>query len=164
MAVDRPVSGEIIAADWGAEVHDRTFAPRGTQCHGSVARACGSTALHIDLDVADNDPGGWLDAGSDQVEVPTGGDGLYGCAARFDTQNGTAGEYTRAYVYVNGVAVISSTAVNAGATHVPFTVFDYITLTAGDILQCFAQKVGATNVDVQVKSLTLIRHGDEVGA
>lgn len=75
-APTRPVTNTTIASVWGQSTHDHTFAPVGCRLAGAVTNI-GSTEARVDLSTAVDDPGGFLVAVSDEVEIPTDGGGLY---------------------------------------------------------------------------------------
>lgn len=162
---DRPVSGASIESVWGQEIHDDTFAPKGFSAHGGTAATVGGSYAGVHFDVADDDPGGWLDAPGDRAEVPTGLEGLYLFIIRFNTVNGTDGDLTLGAIYINGAIVTSASGSNDGGTNVPFPVVDLIELTAGDVIQFKARKRGSgSNPDVTIYSGKIIRIGREFGA
>jgi hypothetical protein len=165
MAPTRPVSGASIAVDWGDEVHDRTFAPKGTRCNSVTARTVGTPSIKQNLDAALDDPGSWLDVANDQLEVPSGADGLYIGYVAVDSVNGDAGTSTRVSVLLNGTSTWSGTTPNEGGSHVLVTVPIGGNLTAGDIITVFANRLGSgTNMSVVVDEVFLVRQGDELGA
>jgi hypothetical protein len=163
---DRPVSGEVIAVDWGQEIHDRVLAAKGAEVNTGTTRTVSTTAAKCHLDVAVSDPGSFLDGLNDQVEVPTGGEGLYLITFTLDSVNGDTTSATRAHLYLNGSSVRQATESNEGAVHVSVTVTSLVALTAGDILSVFAQYRGTsgTNPTVQVTTFQLIRLTDDYGA
>src|SRR5690349_10082019 len=101
----RPVSGASIESEWGQQVHDYTFAPAGCELTTATTRVVNGTpgGQHCHLDVATDDPGGYLDAAGDQAVIPAAGAGLYTVFLALDSVNGSAGDgfQTRAYIYVN---------------------------------------------------------------
>lgn len=164
---DRPVTLTDIESAWGQAVHDWTFAPKGADLTTVTTRVVNTTVggQHCHLDVATDDPAGFLDAANDQAVVPAGADGLYIIFLRLNTVNGTAGDVTRAYIYLNGSPYASSVEDNAGGTNVTVSVSTFIPLTAGDILRVYAQKKGSgTDPTVKVLDLRFIRQGNEYGA
>lgn len=164
---DRPVAGADIETLWGQEVHDYTFAPKGAELTTATTRTVDTTAggFHCHLDVAVDDPAGFLDIANDQAVVPSGAEGLYLMILRLDTVNGDVGTQTRAWIYLNGATHSSGIEDNNGGTHVIVTVPVIIALTAGDIVRVYAQRKGTgTNPTVFVKSLHMVRLGAEYGA
>lgn len=164
---DRPVSAADIETEWGQAVHDYTFAPKGADLTTITTRVVNTTVggQHCHLDVATDDPGGFLDAVNDQAVVPTGGEGLYLMILKLDSVGGTAGDFTRAFIYLNGVAYASAIEENAGGTHIAVTVPALLPLTALDVIRVYAQKKGSgTDPTVKVESLRFIRQGAEYGA
>ncbi len=164
---DRPVANTTIDSEWGQAVHDWTFAPKGAELTTATTRVVNNTTggQHCFLDVATEDPAGFLDAANNQAVWPAGSDGLYAVFLKLDTVGGTAGDQTRAYIYINGTAYASGLEDNDGGIHVPVTVSTLLPFTAGDVLQVFAQKRGSgTNPTVRVESLRFIRVGNEYGA
>lgn len=164
---DRPVDGAEIATEWGQEIHDRVFAPSGCEVYGGSNSGVGTTLSKMELNAVIEDPGGFLDAANNQVEIPTTREGLYTCFVRLRTVNGSAGAGlgTRAFLQLNGVAVSVGKEDNAGGSNVTFNIIWAGTLSAGDLLTVYAQRVGAgTSPDVTVQSLVLYRHGAEFGA
>ena len=162
---DRPVANTTIDSEWGQAVHDWTFAPKGAELTTVTTTTVSTTPGGVHLDVATDDPAGFLDAVNDRVVVPTGGDGLYHIILKLDSVSGTAGDYTRAYLYLNGTAYASAIEENAGGVHIAVTVPALIPLTAGDILRVYAQLRGSgTHPTVKTESLRFIRVGNEYGA
>lgn len=162
---DRPVDGAEIATEWGQEIHDRVFAPAGCAVHSSGFGAVSTTPTQIDLSVVDEDPGGFV--GSDLVEIPTDRGGLYDVFVRGKTINGSAGSgfATRFILDLNGGTVSTGIASNENAVGVTVPVSWIGTLSAGDQLKVYAQRIGAgTNPDVQVDSMIVLRRGAEFGA
>jgi hypothetical protein len=164
---DRPVSHAAIESVWGQTIHDYTFAPTGFDLDTATTRTVNDTAggQKCHLDTVNQDPAGFLDAGNDQAEVPTGGEGLYILHVSLNSVSGTAGDETRVFIYVNGVAKATGLEDNAGGTNVTVTAFTIEELSAGDILTIFAQKKGSgTNPTVHVTSFKGVRIGAEFGA
>lgn len=164
---DRPVAGAAIETEWGQAVHDYTFAPSGTSVHSSSATPCGTTSLKLQLDTVDDDPGGYLDAANDQVEVPAGGEGLYHVFVQGNSVNGSAGtgQATRMQLAVNGSVVSTGIEDNEGATNVVVPITWVGDLAAGDILTVTGQrKGGGSNPSVSVTHFFAYRLGSELGA
>lgn len=164
---DRPVAGADIETEWGQAVHDYTFAPTGGEFTTVTTRTVGSTAggFHCHLDIATDDPAGFLALG-DALEVPAGAEGLYFAFLRLDSVNGDADvSLTRAFLRINGVNYTHGDATNEGGTHVIAAVNTLIPLTAGDIIEVYAQqKDSATDPTVKVLDLRLLRAGAGYGA
>ena len=164
---DRPVDAAEIATEWGQEIHDRVFAPSGGWFHGTTGTSVGTTFSKQNLSLADEDPGGFLDAGNNQVEVPTGKEGLYTVFVQLNTVNGSAGagQGTRSVLRLNGTNVSYGKEDNNGGTNITFAITWVGVLAAGDILSVYSQRIGAgTSPDVTVDSFILYRHGAEFGA
>lgn len=167
MPPTRPVSGATIASDWGQAVHDYTFAPAGVIAHGGAALAMLSAGAFrkLNLDVADEDPGGYLVVASDQVEVPAGGGGLYLCLISGNSDNGDAADETNPRLQVNGVDVARDQVQQEGATAVIWNIMWAGVIAAGDILSVRCRQIGSNaRADVLIESFILVRLGDEVGA
>lgn len=162
---DRPVSGALIEAEWGQEVHDDVFAPKGARASGTTS-SVGTTPVQLDLSTGFDDPGGWLDAANDRLVVPSGADGLYIGVCVANTVNGTADDTdTRIVVYVNGAQRWSAIAPNQGGTNVRVPCVIIGDLAASDVVTVTAQRRGTgSNPTVNVVDLTLLRHGREIGA
>lgn len=161
---DRPVSGESIATEWGTEIHDRVLAAKGTWVHGTSQSV--DALEKLNLDNIDDDPGGWLDAGNDQVEVPPDAQGLYLINILFRSVNGAAsGEYTRCRVNLNGSPIAFQSIENEGGTNVYFAITVLAALTAGDILECYGEvRSGSNNADILITSFRTLRLTDALGA
>jgi hypothetical protein len=165
MAPTRPTSGASIESEWGQAVHDQTFAPKGTRVNSVTTRTVGTPSIKQNLDVALDDPGGWLDIANDQVEVPSGADGLYLGYVTVDAVNGDAGTSLRVSVLLNGTSTWTGVTPNEGGSHVRATVALGGDLSAGDIITVFANMLGSgTNMTVVVTEFLLIRQGEELGA
>jgi hypothetical protein len=165
MAPTRPVSGATIAAEWGQAVHDATFAPKGFAAHSTTSSAVGSAFVGVNFDIADDDPGGWLDAANDRAVAPAGSDGEYIVFANINTVSGTDGDLTMGAIYINGAIALSGFAANDGGTNVPCTVSGFLEITAGDIIQIKGRKRGAgSNPTLTLTSFKMVRAGEEFGA
>jgi hypothetical protein len=164
---DRPVAAAPIETEWGQAVHDYTFAPSGCTVHGTTGTSLGGTLSKMNLSIADDDPGGYLNAANNRVVIPSGGEGLYSVFLKVRSVNGSAGAgyQTRASIYLNGTGVAYDNDDNAGATNVVVTVIWIGDLAAGDHIEVYAQKRGGgTAPDVTVEALTVVRMGSELGA
>ena len=164
---DRPVSGASIESVWGQTIHDYTLAPAGCRVHGTTNASVGTSLSKMTLSVADDDPGGYLDAGNNQVEIPTDGGGLYVAQVDGWSIDGSAGTgfKTRLLLDLNGTFVAAVSEDNNGGTTIYLPITWIYPLVAGDILSVYAQRIGAgTSPDVTVGSFVLVRIGDDFGA
>ncbi len=162
---DRPVANTTIESDWGQQIHDWTFAPKGCDLTSSAGQTVSATLAHLNLDTATEDPGGFLNAAGDEAEVPTGGDGLYLVALSLNVINGDAGTYTRGYLFLNGSSYAADVAENEAGLNVTISITTPLTLSAGDILQAWAKRMSSgTNPTVTVNYLRMFRVGNEYGA
>ena len=164
---DRPVSHASIESVWGQQIHDYTFAPAGCHGNGSANVAVGTTLSKMTLGTAVDDPGGFMDVANNQIEVPTGGEGLYTLCVSMNTVSGSAGAGfgTRAVVRLNGSAIATGKEDNNGGSNVVFNVPWTGTLSAGDILEVYAQRIGGgTSPTVTINDFTMYRVGAEFGA
>ena len=162
-APTRPVAAATIATDWGQAVHDFTFAPIGCRVQGAVTNI-GSTAARVDLSTALDDPGGFLNAGSDEIEVPADADGLYLLMGVLQIDE--TDYRVRLQVFLNGAAIVSLLQFGDGASSVSIPLpTDLVELAEGDVLYVQAQRTtGSGNVEVRVLRLSLLRVGYELGA
>lgn len=162
---DRPVDGEDIATDWGQDVHDRVFAAKGCWLHGTL-QSVDATLEKLNLDNADDDPGSWLDAANDRAEVPTGAEGLYHVSVDFNSVNGDDGDLVRGFLYLNGANVGAAVGDSQDGVHIVFTLYKMLDLTAGDLLECYAQirGPGGGSASVLVQSFRTLRATDALGA
>lgn len=158
----RPVAGAPIDTDWGQRVHDATFTPNGCRVSGGSASTVGTSFVQLQINTADDDPGGWL--ASDHLTVPAGEGGLYQWALRVTTDNGDVGQFTRLQVRVNGIAIADLTEENEGSTAVFMTLGGLEDMAAGDVVTVWARKSGGTSPSVLIKTLTFIRMGSAFGA
>lgn len=160
----RPVSGATIASVWGQAVHDWVFAASGGAFHG-LTRTVGTSPLRVGLTVADSDPGGYLDAANNRVEIPTDKQGLYFVSLVGNTVSGDVGDKTRFFIYLNGSQIATGQADNSGATNVPVALTFLYPFVATDLIEVYAQKIGAgTTPTVKVNGLQLLRLTDAYGA
>lgn len=157
----RPVAGAPIDTDWGQQVHDRVFQPKGVRCHGD-SQAVGVTPSQLNLNHVDDDPGGWL--ASDTLTVPSGAGGLYSYGLRVSTDDGDPGEQTVVNMRVNGSAVIQIRIDAEGSTAQFGGVGDIIELSAGDTIELWANKTGGPNHNVIVRSFQFVIIGTSIGA
>jgi len=162
---DRPVSHASIESVWGQQVHDYTFAPAGCTVSGA-ASTVNATVEQLNLDVGDDDPGGYLDAANNRLEVPTNGAGFYTAFVRGNAVNGTADTTeTRFILRLNGSDISTGINTNQGGTNVTVPVTWMGDLVAGDQLTVWAQRKGASSSPaVTVLSFTIVRLGAELGA
>ena len=162
---DRPVSGELIEAEWGQEVHDRVFAPKAVLAHGTATTLTGTTSVQMDLSTGDDDPGGWLDAANDRLVVPSGADGLYDSFVRATATSGVDGQSIRIYVQLNGTTFTTFQSDCDTGIQISITGSAHMQLSAGDTITVRGQKIGGgANPQVGVTHLSLVRQGDERGA
>ena len=162
---DRPVANTTIDSEWGQAVHDWTFAPTGCDLTAATGQTVSAALAHLNLDTATEDPAGFLVAASDEAEVPTGADGLYFVSLNINFVNGDDGTSSRGYLFLNGSSYAADTVPNRGGTNVQGQITTLIPLTAGDILQAWAERLSAgTNPTVKVNFLRLLRVGNEYGA
>jgi hypothetical protein len=161
----RPVANTTIDSEWGQAVHDYTFAPAGCDLSGGTRTVSNSVGgLKLGLTIATDDPGGYLVAGN-AAEVPAGGEGLYYMLLVVDSVNGTVGDQTRAFIYLNGAIYTHALEDSQGGTHIRVSVPAFIALTAGDQITAYAQRKGSgTDPTVYVQSLKMVRLGAEFGA
>lgn len=162
---DRPVSHASIESVWGQQVHDYTFAPSGCAVHGAAGASVGTSYAGLPLDTVDADPGGYLDAGSDAVEVPTGGEGLYVVMASYRVSGSSDGVSVTGNYAINGTVLngCSISCETGGASYGSCS--NIHDLSAGDIFTVQARRIGAgTNPTVQCLSFRIIRIGAEWGA
>lgn len=164
---DRPVDGAEIATEWGQEIHDRVFAPKGCILTGTAVSIADNTFAVIPLDNAADDPGGWHDATNDRAEVPVGAEGLYDMLVRFVSDDVDPTVRVRGYVYVNGNEIGRVDMDGDGTTQINFnlTILGEV-LAAGDLITVGAKKVGAAggSILVFVNNITILRRGAEIGA
>ena len=162
-APTRPVTATTIASAWGQATHDATFAPVGCRLSGALTNI-GSTEARVDLSTATDDPGGFLNAGSDELEIPTDGAGLYLVAGVIQIDE--TDYRVRIRVYLNGVAIMSLLEFGDGSSSVAIPLpTDLYEFADGDVLYVTAQRTtGSGNVEVRVLRLSLLRVGYELGA
>lgn len=161
----RPVSGAAIASEWGQAVHDDTFAPKGFKAHSATGAAVSSVFAGVNFDIADDDPGGWMDTAGDRAVAPTDSDGIYMVTALVNFVNGTDGDAVQAAVFVNGVWTLTGSGVSEGGTNVPIPVNGILTITAGDIIQIKGRKRGVgSNPTLTLLDYQMARLGREYGA
>lgn len=163
---DRPVSGASIESVWGQDIHDRTFSPAGCHVHGASASNVSTTYAGLDLDTVDSDPGGYLDAANDAVEIPTDRQGLYLGVVQYRTTTGTDGQAVACSYALNGTpqAAVTIDCLTGAAPQGTLTFIE--TLVAGDVFTFQARKLasGGATPTVQVLAFRLIRVGDDYGA
>lgn len=164
---NRPVDGAEIATEWGQAIHDRVFAPSGCDVAGGASTSCGTSPAALQLDSVNDDPGGYLDAANDRIEIPVDREGLYLAFVRGRSVNGSAGSgfETRISMLVNGSEVANGNEDNAGGVNVIIPITWVGALSAGDhITFTGVRRGGGTNPDVQILSIVLLRVGAELGA
>lgn len=165
MTATRPADGAATETEWGQQVHDAVFTPRGTRVAGGASSsisAVSPTTAQLQLNTAVDDPGGWL--ASDTLTVPAGATGIFDVFLDVSTDNGDDDQRTLVVVKKNG-SVAKQFFIQQDGTNAVFDgrawVFD---LTAGDTINVWAGKTGGANPDVLVRSLDIVRRGDEIGA
>lgn len=162
----RPVAHASIESAWGQAIHDYTFGPAGCRVHSTSTVNVNVTPINTcHIDVADADPGGYMDAANDRLVVPTNGAGLYSYAFRVTSTNGTTGDTVRAILYLNG-GFISSWIENCiTSTQIVVSGAGHIVLTAGDILTIGVQRSGGATLPVaSLTQLSIVRIGADYGA
>lgn len=165
-APTRPVTGASIASVWGQAVHDASFAPVGCIVQGGlVSMLSGQAYRTLPLDTAHDDPGGWLDASNDRLEVPDDAEGLYLIHLYAKSDNGDAGDATGVVLRVNTTELGRSQMQNEGTQDVILTVTTITELSAGDLITVRARQIGTEDdASVQVNRLYVVRLGYEMGA
>lgn len=162
---DRPVSGAPIESVWGQTIHDRVLAATGCDLTTATTRTVNSTPGKCHLDVANDDPAGFLDAGNDRAEVPTGAEGLYLLMLTFNSVNGDVGDSVRAYIYKNGTSIAEAVTPSNAGTNVKVIIPTFLALVATDLIEVYAARIGSgTTPTVKVISLQMIRLTDAYGA
>lgn len=162
----RPTTGGAIELDWGQQVHDDTFAPKGTKVSGGdVTQLAAAAQVKLPLDSALDDPGGWLDSANDRLEVPADADGLYFYRVWIRTDEGAATDETRGYVRVNNVEHNRNTVGQEGSTAIPCVITGFEQLAEGDLITFYASQIGSgTRATVGVVDAQFVRIGRELGA
>jgi len=161
-APTRPIAAATITTDWGQQVHDATFAPKGCKVRGAEV-SVSTTPEQLPLDEAVLDPGGWLDTTNNLLECPTGADGLYILIARGRTDESSA--TTRIYAYLNGAETTRGQEEGEGSNAVPINLADMFTLVAGDQLTFWAERINAgSDPNVRMTEVYVVRVGYEFGA
>ena len=156
----RPVAGAPIDTDWGQQIHDRVFQPKGVRAHQASggSSTVGTTYEQLGIDTADDDPGGWLS--SDALTVPTGAGGLYVFFLRIGA-DGSDDEYARVELRVNGTGYVDPRfSLETGQIQYPIN--GIIELSAGDILTIWGRASASTFLRVLQADLVII--GTSIGA
>lgn len=163
---DRPVDAAEIATEWGQEIHDRTFAPKGTSLVGAGVSAADNTEVAIPITGVTQDPGGWYDSGAHLAEVPPDAEGLYLMSALFATDDLDETASCRCYIHVNGALTHMATEAGQGGTAIQIPVNGHLVLAAGDQITVTGRKIGTAGgaVIISLVNLSLIRVGSEYGA
>jgi hypothetical protein len=164
---DRPVDGAEIATEWGQEIHDRVFAPKGTNLRNTTGvTVADNTQVTLPITGVIDDPGGWYDSTNHRAEVPTDAEGLYILSAVFGTDDLDEASECRGYVLVNGALAFMATGAGEGATALQIPVVGLLVVSAGDQITLAARKIGTAgaSITVTLRSLALIRIGAELGA
>lgn len=158
----RPDEGEEIATDWGQQVHDDTFSPKGARLQGPNS-AIGTSEEQLGLDTGLDDPGGWLDAANDRAVVPTAADGLYAVMVRGRSIDSTA--LTRILMYVNDAETSRAQQEGEGGSAVPLLIAEIRPFVAGDEIVFKAKRIGSgDDPDVRITEAAFVRIGREWGA
>lgn len=158
----RPVAGAPIDTDWGQQVHDATFTPKGCRVSSGSAVSVGTSYAQCQLNNADDDPGGWL--ASDVLTVPAGAGGLYLIAMAATTSSGDEPYTTTVQLRANGGEVGRVTIQNDNSGVAYGQIVTIRDLAAGDVLAFYAKKSGGSNPSVFVRTASVIRVGSEFGA
>lgn len=164
---DRPADAEDIATDWGQEIHDRVFAPKGCLVHGGTVSSNISPVNTLPIDTADDDPGGWMDAANDRLVAPPGAEGLYILYCRATSTGGSTGDSVRVLLYVNGSFVVGTVEQCVTSEQISIMLAGvHLDITAGDVILLKTQKVGTVGAapTTGITHLSLIRIGDGYGA
>lgn len=158
----RPVAGAPIDTDWGQQIHDRVFQPKGVRCHADTGSgsSVGTTFVQLQIDVADDDPGGWL-GGSDSLTVPTGAGGLYSYNLRLNV-DGDNNEACRLEMRINGTAYFSQRFL-LESDPMTFLFTGLVDLSAGDVLTVWGRASEAGTAE-RVTQFDLLIQGTSIGA
>lgn len=159
----RPVAGAPIDTDWGQQVHDRVFTPRGARVSGGGSTSVGTTLEQVQLNTGDDDPGGWL--GSDKLTVPAGAGGLYLFALAVTSSGGDAAGNTRVTLRLNGTEVSRAQHEQEGASAIYLNLAGILDLDAGDQLAVWARNSdGSPEAVITVQRFTVVQLGSVLGA
>ena len=156
----RPVAGAPIDTDWGQQIHDRVFQPKGLRCHNAGTQSIGGTFEQLQIDIVDDDPGGWLD--DDKYVVPTGYAGLYAWWLTCSV-DGSDGEYIRLEIRVNGTAVPPSQRFITDSAAIMVCLSGLMELTAGDEIDVWARYSASSAVTV-IRQFDFLIQGTSIGA
>lgn len=160
---DRPASGETIAAEWGAEIHDRVFAAPGCLCTGGAVTVT-TAGQQLPIDTATDDPGGLVDIANNRIELVQAG--IYLIVAELGAITGAADSETRGMIFRNGTQIASGLEQNEGGVGVAWTVTAVADCTAGDLITVSAilKHDAGADPSVNIRSLNVLFMTDERGA
>jgi hypothetical protein len=158
----RPVTGAATETNWGQEIHDAVFTPKGARVAGGTSSSVDAAYEQLQLNTAVDDPAGWLAA--DQLTVPAGAGRMYEIFLTLRTDEGDAGQFTRWQLRHNGTVVRSGQIACQGSTAVTESFGMLLDLAATDTLQVWAAKTGGPSHDVIVIALDVVEKGYEIGA
>ena len=155
----RPVAGAPIDTDWGQQIHDRVFQPKGVRSRHNTTQTVGTTFEQLGINTADDDPGGWLS--SDTLTVPALAGGLYAFWIKV-AANDTDTRSFRIELRLNGTAYGSQRYSHVGEFHsVSFA--GLIELSAGDELEIWARN-SSGSAPMGVAQFDLLIQGTSIGA
>jgi hypothetical protein len=163
----RPVTLTTIASEWGQYTHDYTFAPAGCIVSGvGQFMLTGNAYRDLALSVADDDPGGYLDATNWVVEVPADGAGLYLIVLSAITDHGDTADESGIVLRLNGTEIARTQVAHEGETEISFPPIVLVEpLTVGDQITLRGRQIGSGDrAATAVRSLTLVRLGAELGS
>jgi hypothetical protein len=155
----RPVAGAPIDTDWGQQIHDRVFQPKGARTRHNTTQTVGTTFTQLAINTADDDPGGWLS--SDTLTVASGAGGLYAFWIKV-AANDTDTRSFRIEFRVNGTAYGSQRYSHVGEFQsVSFS--GLIELSAGDQLEVWARNSSGSCL-MGLAPFDLLIQGTSIGA
>ena len=114
----------------------------------------------------EDDPGGYIDTGSDVIEVPADGAGLYLIVLSAITDHGDTSDESGIVLRLNGAEIARTQVAHEGETEISFPPIVLVEpLTVGDQITLRGRQIGAGDrAATAVRSLTLVRVGAELGA
>jgi len=162
----RPADGGPIATDWGQDVHDRVYDPKGDYSGSGTTLSLTTSVQKCDIgDGIPGSPGGWLDASQDRLVVPSGEGGVYliQFTLEFTGLTAAAGSSYRGWLYTNGAQdEVGVAAPSASGAVARVTACGIRLLTSGDYLEVFSANTGSSGGTATLVDIRAIRIADSL--
>jgi hypothetical protein len=110
----RPAAGAVIATDWGQDMHDRMYLPKGVIANGTAVVLPANVLTNLNLSGRSAGNAAWTVGDGISLRVPVGQSGWFDIAAFLTVSAVAAGAYMRIGMYRGGSLLVGTSVVTVG--------------------------------------------------